>query len=281
MRRVMWILCASLVTSACATTPRFDKITGVTPKVIVDVLECEIIAAKQKNRIRRARQEELKRMKVLPANYVIPDLERYYAVAELTLQVDEQATLAPSFTHTDPVSKTFTRVFDWGVKLDTQAHRVYSETVAFRINGMHDSKNSCAERRAGISLKGKLGIDEVVDMAFGSIDPDDQGIDFPEGTAEVGDSGGRRGSGSKSASKSVFGTSLEFSIVGAITASGPTWTLVHFKGPGKLFGTQRNDTHKVTISFAQNPNEARMQNLRINSEILPSSLTRQLQLNLQ
>jgi len=261
--------------------PHFDKVTGVTPKTIVDVLECELIAAKDKNRIRKARLERLKRMKMLPLTYVIPDLERYYAVAELTLQVDEQATLTPSFTHTDVVSKSFTRLFDWGVKFDSQAHRVYSETVSFRINGMYDVKNSCQERRAGISVKGKLGIDEVVDMAFGSIDPDDQGIDFPEAMAEVADSGGRRGSGSKSSSRAVFGTSLEFNVVAAITASGPTFTLVNFKGPGKLFATQRVDTHKLTISFAQNPTDAKLQNIRLNGELLPSSISRQIQLNLQ
>jgi len=69
--------------------------------------------------------------------------------------------------------------------------------------------------------------------------------------------------------------------VGAITASGPTFTLVNFKGPGKLFGTQRADTHKVTISFGRTKQDAMIQNLLINNETLPSSLSRKLQMNLQ
>ena len=283
MRRVMLILCASLVTSGCATTPGFEKITGVTPKTIVDVLECEIIAAKKKNALRLARERRLQRMGKLPKGYQLRDLTAYVAVAELTLQVDEQATLVPSFTHTDVVSKTFTRTFDWGVKLDTQSHRAYSESITFVIGRMSDDKNSCERLRTGISLNGKLGIEEVVDMAFGSIDPDDEGIDLPAGSETTGGSGGsssRQGSGSKGA----FGTSLEFDLAGAITASGPTFTLVNFKGPGRLFTTQRNDTHKITISFANSRtvgtgiavNNARLQNLLINNETLPSSLSRRI-----
>src|ERR1700704_395052 len=177
MRSFVSILFVSCILSGCATLPNFEKVTGVTPKTIVDVLECEIIAAKKKNTLRRIKERRLQRMGLLPKTYIIRDLTTYVAVAELTLQVDEQATLVPAFTQTDIISKTFTRAFDWGVKLDSQSHRAYSESVTFVIAKMSDDKNSCERLRTGISLNGKLGIDEVVDMAFGSIDPDDQGID--------------------------------------------------------------------------------------------------------
>ena len=275
MRQFLPILVAALATSGCATLPHFDRITGVTPKTILDVIECEIIAAKKKNNRRVARETMLRRRGQLPKNYVIRDLRSFQAVAELQLQVDEQAVLAPSFTHTDVVSKTFACAFDWGVKLDTQVQRTYSETVAFNIAAMSDDKDSCKQLRPGLSLNGKLGIEEVVDMAFGSIDPDDQGIDHPSDTITLmADGGGRKGSGTKSA----FGTAIEFSVVGAMTASGPTWTLVNFKGPGKLFAAQRNDTQKVTISFARTKDGALMQNFLINNGTLPTTITRKLQL---
>lgn len=279
MRQLLSILVALLATSGCATLPHFDRVSGVTPKTIVDVIECEIIAAKKKNNRRIARETMLRRRGQLPKNHVIRDLRSYQAVAELTLQVDEQAVLAPSFSHTDVVSKTFARAFDWGVKLDTQVQRTYSETIAFSIAAMSDDKDSCKQLRQGLSLNGKLGIEEVVDMAFGSIDPDDQGIDHPADTATLTaeSGGGRRGSGTKSA----FGTAIEFSVIGAVTATGPTWTLVNFKGPGKLFSTQRNDTHRVTISFARTKDGALMQNFMINNGTLPTSISRKLQLQLQ
>jgi|SRR5262245_2983018 len=275
MRRIALILFASFMTAGCATTPSFDKLTGVTPKSIVDVIECEIIAAKKKNAIKVARDLNLIRMGKLPKTYPIRDLKRFVAVAELTLQVDAQATLLPSFTQTDIISKTFTRAFDYGVRLDSQSHRVYSETVNFTVAAMSDEKNSCEQRRAGISLNGKLGIEEVVDMAFGSIDPDDVGIELPETPPDAGDSGGRRGGGSKAA----FGTALEFSLLGGVSASGVTFTLVHFKGPGKLFAAQRTDTHKVTISFARTKQDAMLQNLLINNETLPTSISRKIQMD--
>jgi len=276
MRRIALILFASLMTAGCATTPSFDKLTGVTPKSIVDVIECEIIAAKKKNAIKVARDLNLIRMGKLPRTYPIRDLKKFVAVAELTLQVDAQATLLPSFTQTDIISKTFTRAFDYGVKLDSQSHRVYSETINFTVVAMSDDKNSCEQRRVGISLNGKLGIEEVIDMAFGSIDPDDQGIDLPDTPPETADSGGgRRGGGSKAA----FGTSLEFSLLAGLSASGVTFTLVHFKGPGKLFAGQRSDTHKVTISFARTKQDAMIQNLLINNETLPTSISRKIQMD--
>jgi hypothetical protein len=275
MRTFALILFASFMTAGCATTPSFDKLTGVTPKTIVDVIECEIIAAKKKNAIKVARDLNLIRMGRLPRTYPIRDLKKFVAVAELTLQVDAQATLLPSFTQTDLISKTLTRAFDYGVKLDSQSHRVYSETVNYTIVAMSDDKNSCEQRRAGISLNGKLGIEEVVDMAFGSIDPDDQGIDLPDTPPDDGGSSGRRGGGSKAA----FGTSLEFSLLAGVAASGVTFTLVHFKGPGRLFSGQRADTHKVTISFARTKQDAMLQNLLINNETLPTSISRKIQMD--
>jgi hypothetical protein len=305
MRRVLLIVCASFATSACATTPHFEKVTGVTPKSIIDVIQCEIIAAKKKRERVASENRAMARSKSIsmleasrpimgvmgpPRARQTTSLRNFYAVADLTLQVDEQMTLAPSFTHTDVVSKSFTRIFDWGVRLDTQSHRVYTETVQFKIDELTDDKNLCPQRKIGLSLNGNLGIEEVVDMAFGSIDPDDQGVDWA--TPDPSDAGNREGSKSKAgaggsgkskggSSKAAFGTSIEFNIVGAVTATGPTWSLVSFKGPGKLLSTQRNDTHKVTISFALSPSAAAYNNGILSNESLSSAISRKLLLQLQ
>jgi len=294
MRRSLAIF-AVLITSGCATTPHFDKISGVTPKTIVDVIECEIIAARKKYRIQSDVQwaRFLTERQSAKQSQKLPDLRGFHAVAELTLQVDEQLTLAPTFTHTDVVSKSLTRIFDWGVKFDSQSQRVYSESVVFDIARMADDKPSCRDRPPGVSLNGTLGIEEVVDMAFGSIDPDDQGIGLPEaengggrltpftpkgggskGKAAGKKAGAGKGGGSKGSAKGAFGTAIEFSIVAAISPSGPTWSLVSFKGPGKLFSTQRVDTHKVTISFARTAQGAALQNFLMTNSALPTLIKR-------
>ena len=104
-----------LLVSGCVTDPSFETLSGVTPKTIVDVIECELIEARQK--IRDANKNSKDKIKR-------PTLDEWTAVADLTLQVDEEASLAPAFTHTDVVSKSLTRVFDWGVKFDAQATRI-------------------------------------------------------------------------------------------------------------------------------------------------------------
>ena len=157
-------------------------------------------------------------------------------MADLILQVNEQLALAPSFTHTDVVSASLTRVFDWGIKLDTQATRIYSETVVIKVDKLNHPRwcnpNNSNESN-GFTLLGNLGLGEVIKMGLGSIDRADTGL-----TPASGD-------------KSAFGTTIEFQIIKGVNASGPTWKLSSFEGPGKFFTTERNDTHKLTISFSK------------------------------
>ncbi len=268
--------------TGCVTTPQFDKSSGVTPKSVVDVIACELIDARDK--ICR-RNRELARL--APAAYEpclglretqvagrpLANLSNWTAVAELTLTVDEQATLAPSFAHTDAVSKTLTRAFDWGVKYSTESQRIYTESVTFQIGNLRKKDGKCDAPPTRVSLNGNLGLEEVVEMAFGSVDEHDVGVGFsgdlfdgPKkyGTDKTpiakslpflrrtprasGRGGDRRGEGKKEAS---FGTSIEFVVTKGISSSGPTWTLAQFKGPGRLFSGERQNTHKLRISFAR------------------------------
>jgi hypothetical protein len=63
---------------------------------------------------------------------------------------------------------------------------------------------------------------------------------------------GKGGGGDKDGKKkNAFGTQIEFVLLKNLNSVGPTFTLQTFKGPGKLFSTQRTDTHSVTIGFAR------------------------------
>jgi hypothetical protein len=55
------------------------------------------------------------------------------------------------------------------------------------------------------------------------------------------------------AGKGVFGGSIQFLVTKNLSA-GPTWTLVHFKGPGPLASVSEVNTDKITLAFAQGPN---------------------------
>ena len=251
MRAHFLCFCAPVVLCACVRTPDFETSSGVTPNAVIDVIQCELVQA-------RKRYEKLARK----------DLD-WVAVADLTLQVDEQATLTPAFTHTSVLSKTASLLFDWGAKLDTQSQRVYNETVSLKIWQLKDPGPDCLDNSArSVSLNGSLGLTEIVKMAFESIDAQqDVGIEFKNDAKKSG----------------VFGTSLQFVVVRNVNSTGPTWTLANFKGPGKLFFAQRMDTHKLTISFAGKGNvqAATMNNLKLIQQTVPSSIINQLQQQLR
>jgi hypothetical protein len=229
----------SVLGSGCVTTPEFDKLSGITPATIVEVVKCELIWAAEDH----------------PQLVGSPP---WVAVADLTLQVDETTTLTPSFSHTDVVSRTFSRVFNWGVKLDTQAQRIYTQSVTFRIRSLKDPAGRCANREsiggAGFALNGRLGLSEIVGMAFGStkyvpgksgaagnFEPRDKYLALLAAAA----SGPRNEAKSK-----YFGQALEFVVTKNINSVGPTWVLTFFRGPGGFMKIERGDTNKLAISFA-------------------------------
>jgi hypothetical protein len=290
---------AALLVCGCVSTPGFDDVSGVTPKSIVDVIECELITARDRKDRR------------------FQGLAGWYAVAELSLQVDEQATLTPAFTHTNVVSKSLTQIFDWGVKFDTQSQRTYTQSITFKIG---DLQGPCDRAPGGVSLNGNLGLQDVLEMAATSIDSKgDKGIGYSTDVSSGRDTTGfgtsdsdkkfaptdffkekseskkeppveffngqRRGrpgakagggGGGRKKDDNAFGTTIEFTVIRGINATGPTWTLSHFKGPGKMFSTQRNDTHNVTISFARSAEKAAIQNVITNQRSLPNSIINRL-----
>jgi len=282
MRTCLVAGAACLLVSGCVTTPQFETLSGVTPKTIVDVIECELIEAREKIRNANKRLDKKKQ----------PTLDEWTAVADLTLQVDEDASLAPAFAHTDVVSKSLTRAFDWGVKFNTQATRIYTETVTFKIADL----KTCRRPATRLSLNGNLGLDETIAMAFGTIDLDDVGIGHPGdpvtkstrrarepfvGFSEKGYALSRKGKGrreEKGKKENAFSTSIEFVVVKSLGPAGPTWSLSNFRGPGKLFSVERGDAHKLRISFARGPDaerEGSNQNLKLLLES-PSPRFRQL-----
>jgi len=80
-----------------------------------------------------------------------PSHPPWLAVADLTSEVDEGATLTPSFTRTDVISKTVSHVFNWGVKLDTQSQRIYTQSITFRIDELNDER--CKDRATAIARR--------------------------------------------------------------------------------------------------------------------------------
>jgi hypothetical protein len=283
MRASLCIASLSLVLTGCITTPSFDQISGVRPNTIVDTIQCELIAARARIETLRAREKT--------SSKKIRSLCEFVVVADLSLQVDEQMVLAPSFAHTDVVSKSLTRAFDWGLKLDTQAQRTFAQSVTFTIRDLKEPEKGCSSK--GVSLNGNLGLVEAVEMGLTTVDPTASGVVFSadyrdEGKNRVrtdcpqyasqysersyarrGKGGDRGGDGRQ---KNAFSTQIEFVLLRSVNSTGPTWTLQNFRGPGKLFSTQRTDTHSVTVAFAFDEGEAAKQSQKSTLDSLKNNL---------
>jgi hypothetical protein len=212
--------------TACTSLPRYENplTGGVKPKDVVQAIECELIDALPI--WKKALKKEAVKGKMV-------------AVAELTLQVDEQATLTPSFTHTEIVSKTFSRIFNWGVKLDTTANRTYNEAVVYVLDPNRNVPypKSCNDSNAARhSISGNLGLAELLERGLTSQTP--LGRFAGPTSIEV------------AKAKTAFGQTVNFVVTMNVNGLGPTWSLTYFKGPGAMLFAQRIDTHKLIISFA-------------------------------
>ena len=91
-------------------------------------------------------------------------------------------------------------------------------------------QKSCGAEKTRYDVAGNLGIAEFAAMGFKATE-----IDVDKfGGGKLSD---------------AFAQSVQFVVDRNISASGPTWTLTHFKGPGGILSLGRKDTHKVTVGF--------------------------------
>ena len=84
---------------------------------------------------------------------------------------------------------------------------------------------------------------------------------------------------------SVFGGSVQFLVTKSVSALGPTWSLVHFKGPGGINLSEIN-TDKMTLAFAKGENAGKPLDVVVNApnnkaylflqQLLTSSINSQL-----
>lgn len=174
---------------------------------------------------------------------------RYHVGLQLSLTVNSSGELAPSFNF--PQSATY--AFNFGLKLSRgheqnfvvnlyysmpQLAQDLDRTRAFSEEAGHPESNKFEECPSPLAsnLTGNLGIKESVELAFTS--PDRSG-------------GGLTGTAGE------FGGYVSFVVTKNINSAGPTWTLVHFKGPGNFGSISAVNTDKITFGFAPGGPDAR------------------------
>jgi hypothetical protein len=164
-------------------------------------------------------------------------LNGHYDVAiSLSLEVNDTGGLAPNLSYINPLGKAASFVFGGTMTLSEARDHNFTENIQLSVRKIYTDWKTNANRhdcpKADTNLAGTLGIKDFVAMADLTPDLDE----------------------SQKTPKSVFGGSMQFTVTKNFSAVGPTWSLVHFKGPGGLASLSEVNTDKITLAFAQGPN---------------------------
>jgi hypothetical protein len=162
----------------------------------------------------------------------------------LSIEVNDTGGLTPSLSYMYPPS-SFT--FSGNATLSESRDHTFTENLQYPVRQIYlDWYSANLAEQAGIdpkslgltlhdcplqadtNLSGELGIVDFVALAARSAGLDTKG----------------------SAAK-LFGGTIQFLVTKNVNAVGPTWSLVHFKGPGGLAGLSQVNTDKIVLSFAQ------------------------------
>jgi hypothetical protein len=244
---------------------RYDVAGQPTVKSIVERIQCEI-----RDMVRNDRPDDpttFHRNFLLNGDY---DVE-----VSLSLDVNDTGGLSPSLTYMTPLSAVNSFVFGASGTYSQSRDNNFTENIQLSVRSIYlDWRDDVYPHDcpvADTNLSGTLGIKDLVAMAAGT-----EALDTSKTLADKG----------------VFGGSVQFVVTKNITAAGPTWTLVNFKGPGPLGAFSEVHTDKITLAFSWGPNvgkplpvgksavaEKRQLNIRAYSflqQLLTSSINSQL-----
>jgi hypothetical protein len=154
----------------------------------------------------------------------------------LSLEVNDTGGLTPNFAYNSLIpGGTF--LFNANGALSESRDHNFTENILLSLRQIFvDWKTNANPHDCPMpdtNLAGTLGIKDFVAMAALS-----QSLDSSKKLADGG----------------VFGGSIQFVVTKNISAIGPTWTLVHFTGPGPFGSLSEVNTDKITLAFAQGPN---------------------------
>jgi hypothetical protein len=145
----------------------------------------------------------------------------------LSLSVIGSGGLAPSFTFPSPPKFSFGAGLNF-TKRRTQTFRanlLFSIPELETVWKRNHAFGACPS--AETPLAGDLGIEDIATLGLAS-----RNLNLAK-------------------EDEVFGGSIEFDIVYGVSSLGPTWTLVHFSGPGGLGSLSHENKDTLTLAFVQ------------------------------
>ncbi|VIO75771.1 hypothetical protein CI41S_49100 [Bradyrhizobium ivorense] len=236
-RLLLLIVLLSASISAGCTVPHFDvpynQSGQPTVKSIVQRIQCEI-----RDMVRDDSHDPVAAHRRFLLNQ---DME---VLVSMSIEVNDTGGLNPTLAYLNPLT-SFT--FSGSGTLSEARDHTFTENLQFSFREIYlDWYTWRLARLAGLNaeelgliphdcppadtnLSGTLGINDFVAMAASS-----EGLTL--------------------GAEKVFGGSIQFLVTKNVSSVGPTWTLVHFKGPGGLLNMSQVNTDKITLAFAQGPN---------------------------
>ena len=167
----------------------------------------------------------------------------------LSVEVNNTGGLTPSLTYLKALSPATSFMFSGNFTLSESRDHTFTENLQYSVRQIYiDWYAYNLAEKAGINpltlgltahdcpqadtfLSGTLGIVDFVAMAATS-----------------------EGLNTDTTPDKVFGGTIKFLVTKNTNGTGPTWSLIHFKGPGGLLGLSQVNTDQVVLSFAQGPN---------------------------
>jgi hypothetical protein len=166
----------------------------------------------------------------------------YIIAVELDLTVNDDGTLAPSFTYTNGLFS-----FGAGAKLDIQREHFVSVPLTYSIADLRAQME--ADRRASIKFGKKvdsLACPTIADTPLATNLGIESTVHMAMNTAHIASQ--TKLSGAKAGELAGY---TKFVVVKNLNSVGPTWTLTYFKGPGPLAGLAETNTDQVYYAFAE------------------------------
>jgi hypothetical protein len=154
------------------------------------------------------------------------------AVVELSLSVAQDGKLAPSFSL---IQAPLT--FATGFSYERTREQNFITYLTFSLAELSQTnRNKKCDLPADTNLAGNLGIKQIFAMSNTS------------GPFKRWDETGSNG---------VFGGSVSFTVDTQLAATGPTWKLTTFEGPGSLLSASNKNVDKLTFGFVRGPKAGR------------------------
>ena len=150
----------------------------------------------------------------------------------LNLDVTDDGALAPTYSYMSGVVS-----FAGGASFEQSRDQNFQQVLFYSLSERQALKGFPESRICGQSpdtnLSGDLGLRESWDLALTA-------LTYTHWTSAQVNGG-------------AFGGTVSFIVKKQLTATGPTWTLTHFKGPGSFLTAYETNVDKLTFAFVQGP----------------------------